>query len=300
MNPLPGLRILGLHIPEMKKIAKELAGRADCSCLLDRLESAGTGGKSPAGGLDAGWGMAESAMSGCVGAPDMYYEEYMIWGLMLDFMKVPLEERLERFGRFIPAIDNWAVCDCVCGAAKWAAGKGGRQSSGISSSRCQDRERVRAVVWDFLDRWWQSGREFEVRFAIIMAMSYFLDGTWLPEVFRKIGSLDYSRIESEYVFAGDRRSELRKTGGAGKAVSFSGIIPAGLGYRLDDPMSGTVLGRPPYYVKMGVAWLMATALAKFPEQTRAFARGCDLPEDVLKLYVRKARESFRTRGMETF
>jgi hypothetical protein len=49
---------------------------------------------------------------------------------------------------------------------------------------------------------------------------------------------------------------------------------------------------------MGVAWLLATALAKFPDQTRAFVRSSNLPEDVVKLYIRKARESFLTRTVE--
>ena len=61
---------------------------------------------------------------------------------------------------------------------------------------------------------------------------------------------------------------------------------------------GTVQGTEPYYVRMGVAWLLATALAKFPNATRAFIRSSNLPEDVVKLYIRKVRESFRTRTVE--
>ena len=61
---------------------------------------------------------------------------------------------------------------------------------------------------------------------------------------------------------------------------------------------GVVQGMEPYYVRMGVAWLLATALGKYPEQTRLFVRSSNLPVDVVKLYVRKARESFRTRTFE--
>lgn len=50
-----------------------------------------------------------------------------------------------------------------------------------------------------------------------------------------------------------------------------------------------------YYVKMAVAWLLATALAKYPDRTREFVQKATLPNDVVKLYIRKARESFRTR-----
>ena len=60
---------------------------------------------------------------------------------------------------------------------------------------------------------------------------------------------------------------------------------------------GTVQGEEPYYVRMGVAWLLATALAKFPESTRAYVRTSKLPEDVIRLYIRKARESYRTRDI---
>ena len=56
----------------------------------------------------------------------------------------------------------------------------------------------------------------------------------------------------------------------------------------------------PYYVRMGMAWLLATALAKFPDETRAFVNGSSLTEDVKRLYARKARESFRTRNMAAF
>lgn len=57
---------------------------------------------------------------------------------------------------------------------------------------------------------------------------------------------------------------------------------------------------PVYYAKMSVAWLLATALAKYPEQIREFVRKQTLPEDVIKLYVRKARESFRTRQVVAY
>ena len=212
---------------------------------------------------------------------------------MLDCMKAPLADRLLHLERFVPQIDNWAVCDTVCGASKWVmrrnrmsvAGKGGRTSSPGGASG------VREAVWDFLERWWGSEREFEVRFAVIMAMCHFLSPEWLDRVFGKIDSLDFSRIASEYVLQGAGSVD----GGPGAAESF--LVRSGEGYSLSGLKAGTVLGASPYYVRMGVAWLLATSLAKFPGRTREYVRSCSLPEDVLKLYVRKARESFRTRDV---
>ena len=171
------------------------------------------------------------------------------------------------------------------------AGKGGRTSSSGGASG------VRETVWDFLERWWSSEREFEVRFAVIMAMCHFLSPEWLDRVFGKIDSLDFSRIASEYVFIGDRRRQGAGSvdGGPGGAESF--LVRSGAGYSLSGLKAGTVLGASPYYVRMGVAWLLATSLAKFPGRTREYVRSCSLPEDVLKLYVRKARESLRTRDV---
>jgi hypothetical protein len=98
-------------------------------------------------------------------------------------------------------------------------------------------------------------------------MCYFLNDKWLDNVFERINRLGFGRIKSKY----------KSVKGKPKVAQ-----------------QGTVQGAEPYYVRMGVAWLLATALAKFPDQTRAFVRSSNLPEDVVKLYIRKARESFRT------
>ena len=272
VNPLPGVPVLGLHIPDMKKIARELAAGDGMPAMLEGFETAGQG---------------------------LYYEEKLVWGLMLDCMKAPLADRLLHLERFVPQIDNWAVCDTVCGASKWVmrrnrmsvAGKGGRISSSGGASG------VREAVWDFLERWWGSEREFEVRFAVIMAMCHFLSPEWLDRVFGKIDSLDFSRIASEYVFIGDRRRQGAGYVAGEPETAESFLVRSGAGYSLSGLKAGTVLGASPYYVRMGVAWLLATSLAKFPGRTREYVRSCSLPEDVLKLYVRKARESFRTRDV---
>ena len=108
-----------------------------------------------------------------------------------------------------------------------------------------------------------------MRFAVVMSMIYFLKIESFPWVAQKLDSLDLSRIQSEYVSP----KEARK---AAKA-------------------RGVAKGERPYYVRMAIAWLLATALAKIPEQTRQYVNDSRLPEDVIRLYKRKARESFKTR-----
>lgn len=261
VNPLQETAILGLHVPDMKKVAKALSARDDRMEILHGLEAAS---------------MAATGYS-IPPRPILYYEETVIWGLMLDYMKIPLDERLVLFGKFIPKIDNWAVCDTVCCAARWAG------------HRRTDKNRL----WDFLGNLRESDREFEVRFATVMTMCWFLEPEWLPGVFKETDRINFSRIRSEYIPLAEKKNnpESRHIKTAGPET-----VPYGYGYCLSGPRTGTVLGQSPYYVRMGVAWLLATALAKFPEQTREYVRSCNLPDDVVRLYVRKAKESFRTRN----
>jgi len=181
------------------------------------------------------------------------YEEPVIWGYLINLEKCSLDEWLAMLGHYVPVLDNWAVCDSYCVHAKWMA------------------RADKAALWAFLQRWFDSECEFEVRFAVVVSMCYVLSEEWLDKVFKRIESLDFERIKSKY-----------KTAKCKPKVAQQGIVQ----------------GAEPYYVRMAVAWLLATALSKFPDRTRAFVRSSNSPFDVVNLYVRKACESFRTRTIE--
>lgn len=236
INALPGRRILGLHVPDMKRVAKELARRDDAIDVIRGFEH-------------------EAAVEACSEyGSRLAYEETVIWGLMINAMKVPWEQRAEMLREFVPVLDNWAVCDTFCCNAKW---------------KCDRKE-----LWGFLLPYWNSHKEFEVRFAIVMSMVHFIDTEWFLAVCGKLDGLNFDKICSFY----------RKADKADKGT-----------YR-----QGTVIGESPYYVRMAVAWLLATSLAKLPDETRAYVNASRLPEDVKRLYARKARESFRTRTVSPF
>ncbi len=182
------------------------------------------------------------------------YEEMAVWGFMINFMKCPAERKFEMLEQYVPIMDNWGICDSFVTNAKWM--------KKVSPDRI--------LTW--IEKWFRSHREFEVRFAVIVSMCYLLEDR-LDYVFASLDALDFSRITSEYNY-------VRK--------------------RPEMTQAGCVLGPEPYYVRMGVAWLLATALARYPDETRTYVRSCNLPPDVLKLYVRKARESFRTRTISPF
>ena len=218
INALPNRRILGLHLPEMKQVAKELVKQADGLDILHAFEQEH---------------QAERFR--------LTYEETLVWGLTINAMKCPWEERLSLLKSFIPVLDNWAVCDSFCSNAKWAL------------------KVPPQVLWKFLLPYFHSNQEFEVRFAIVMSMSYLLKEEWLNTIFHQLEIINLSSIHSEY-----------------------SNLPS------------------PYYVRMAMAWLLATSLAKYPYETRSFINASSLTEDVKRLYARKTRESFKTRNVSAF
>ena len=226
INALDDVRILGVHIPQLKKLAKELSRRPDAADLIASFE-------------------AESVKGA------LCFEEKLVWGLMINAIKATQDHKLTLLRAFIPVMDNWAVCDTICCNIKWI----------------KDKE----ALWEYLQPYSDSDREFEVRFAVVMSMIFFLDAESFQKVTARLDSIDFSRIQSEFLSPKEAK--------------------------VAEQVRGVAKGEKPYYVRMAVAWLLATALAKLPDQTRAYVNACDLPEDVIRLYKRKARESFRTRDV---
>ena len=226
INALNDVRILGVHIPELKRLAKELSRSDDAADLIVSFEAESTAG-------------------------NLCFEEKIVWGLLINALKAPEMQKYAYLRAFVPAMDNWAVCDTTCCNLKWITDKN--------------------TLWEFLQPYFDSDSEFEVRFAVVMSMIYFLDAESFQKVTARLDSIDFSRIQSEFLSPKEAK--------------------------VVEQVRGVAKGERPYYVRMAVAWLLATALAKLPEQTRAYVNACNLPEDVIRLYKRKARESFRTRDV---
>ena len=91
------------------------------------------------------------------------YEITLLRGLVVASSKCDFEERLHLLTSFIPEIRNWAVCDCVAACMK-------------SASRHLDE------LFVFLRPYLMSREEFEVRFAVVMLMDYFLTDEYIDEV----------------------------------------------------------------------------------------------------------------------
>lgn len=96
------------------------------------------------------------------------YEETLVEGLIIGYAKMPTADKLEYVKRFVPKIDNWATCDVFC-----------------SNLKIKEKD----VLWDFLNNYIKSTNEFELRFAIVMYLDYFLTEEYIDTVLENIDNI---------------------------------------------------------------------------------------------------------------
>ena len=109
VNALPERRVVGLHSPEMKQVAKQLSREGGEVVMLDGSTRKYTNGAEVIRAFEA------------VPSKSLTYEETAIWGFLINLEKCSLAERLAMLEHYVPVLDNWAVCDSYCSHAKWMA-----------------------------------------------------------------------------------------------------------------------------------------------------------------------------------
>ena len=92
-----------------------------------------------------------------------FYEEIMLQGMILGIAKMEIEETLTYLEKFIPKIDNWAVCDVTCAGLKIA-------------------KKNNDIMFQFLQKYLKSNKEFELRFAIVMLLDYYITDKYVDKV----------------------------------------------------------------------------------------------------------------------
>lgn len=140
--------IIGVRIPNLRKLAKQIA--------------------------------KENPQEYLKKAPQEYYEERMLQGLIIGYMKADLGERLAYLDQFVPIIDNWAVCDCCTSTYKFT-------------------DKYPKEMWEYIQKYLSSHREFELRFAIIMLMDYYLTEEYIDQVLEIYNNIQH---EGYYVKMG--------------------------------------------------------------------------------------------------
>lgn len=109
-----------------------------------------------------------------------YFEEVILQGLIIAYSKMELKEKENYIKKFVPRIDSWAINDTFVPTLKI-------------------KEKDLKEYWNFILPYTKSDKEFEVRFAVISMLDYFITDEYLDEVLKEIDSI---RHEGYYVKMG--------------------------------------------------------------------------------------------------
>ena len=149
---IPRDLFIGVRVPEIRKLAKKLAREPEASEFLSDL-------------------------------PHKYYDENILHGLLLSEIK-DYEACIAAIDRFLPYVDNWAVCD-------------------ILSPKIFRKHKT--PLLEKIKEWSASDRTYTCRFGIGMLMSHFLDEDFKPEYLEIPASLHreeyYVRMMIAWFFA---------------------------------------------------------------------------------------------------
>ena len=143
--------ILGIRVPILRDYARKLSKECEIHELLNNID-------------------------------DEYYEEIMLQGMLIGLEKdkdknKDMQGILKDIERFVPKIDNWAVCDVFCAGLK------------ITKKHLEE-------MWDFLQKYVVSDKEFEIRFGVVMILDYYITEDYLEKNF---AIFDHIKSDKYYV-----------------------------------------------------------------------------------------------------
>ena len=91
------------------------------------------------------------------------HEDFLLYGIVIAYIKAPLEEKFAMLEKYIPQIYDWSGCDIV-----------------ISSFKFKENELGR--VYDFIMKYRNSCHEYETRFMIVMLLNSFIREEYLDKI----------------------------------------------------------------------------------------------------------------------
>ncbi|MBQ3407794.1 MAG: DNA alkylation repair protein [Clostridia bacterium] len=99
-----------------------------------------------------------------------YYEELLLRGVLIGNKNNSLEDTFKYLKYYIPLIDSWGICDGTCASIK------------ITNKNIDE-------MWNFLQNYIKSDKEYEIRFAVVMYLDYYTKTKYLKKIFKQIEQL---------------------------------------------------------------------------------------------------------------
>lgn len=94
----------------------------------------------------------------------------MLEGLVIGYLKMPFKEKVRYIEKFIPKIDNWAICDTV-------------------SSSLKVKKNEKEELWNYLQKYINSKKEFEIRFVVVMWLFHFMEAEYIDKILVQLDTL---------------------------------------------------------------------------------------------------------------
>lgn len=99
-----------------------------------------------------------------------YYEETMIHGLVITYVKTDYENKLKLIKSYLPYVTNWALCDSFCVKQK---------------PLLENREEF----FKFLIECINTGEEYYIRYAVIMFKVMYLDDDFIDKIYNILNNI---------------------------------------------------------------------------------------------------------------
>ena len=131
-------RVIGVRTPDLRKYAKELIRDGTWELFLAKL-------------------------------PHRYHEENALHGYILGAIKTDYETLIDYLEKFLPYVDNWAVCDT------------------ISPKLFQ---KYPEEVYQKIKVWVKSDHPYTVRFGVVSLLQFFLDEEFRPDMLRLVADIN--------------------------------------------------------------------------------------------------------------
>lgn len=98
-----------------------------------------------------------------------YHEEKLVYGFVISYVKTDISEKIRFLRKYIPYIDNWAVCDQISLKLK---------------------ESEKEEYWNFICKYFDKPGEYEKRFAVVNLMK-FIEDDYIDSVLEKLENVQH-------------------------------------------------------------------------------------------------------------
>lgn len=105
-------------------------------------------------------------------ALDNSYEEILLQGMALGAWKTSIENFAKYLEKFIPKINSWAVCD-------------------VSVAGFKITKKNMEYMWNFIQKYLKSKNEFELRFAIVMLLDFYMTDEYIDRVLQILNNIKH-------------------------------------------------------------------------------------------------------------